>query len=210
MNWRPVSLKMSHYVCCCVPSRKENTEKQSLTACAEDGRRVGDGCDESKKSHAVLSDTSSQSSDANQSSPATRSLSETTTPSSVTSINHDLCSEDHQCSPDSSLQVCDTSLDEQHASLTASSSAVDEENTESSAQEEIDMSTTTVTSALDFDAEIVPSAATSSADDEDCGESDDTCERITYKSQHGEEAHRMNPLQSSLRTISKSEVTTVQ
>jgi len=85
------------------------------------------------------------------------------------------------------------------------------EKTESSSQEEIDMSTTTVTSALDFDAEIVvPSAETTSAADEDCGEGDDTCDRITYKSQHSEETHRMNPLQSSMRTVSKSEAEKTQ
>lgn len=203
---------MSRYVCCCLPLRKKNSEQQSLTSRAEDGYGNGDGPSDTKKDYVVPSDTPPHSSDIIQSSPATRSLSETTTPSTVTSsINHDLCgSEDPQCSPDLNSQAPDTSTSEQHGSSTASS-AVGGEKTESSSQEEIDMSTTTVTSALDFDAEIVvPSAATTSAADEDCGEGDDTCDRITYKSQYNEETHRMNPLQSSMRTVSKSEVTTLQ
>jgi len=188
---------MSRYVCCCVSLRKEKTEQQSLTA-------HGDGRGDTKKDHAVLSDTPFQSSYINQSSPATHSLSETTTPSSVTSINHDLCSEDPHCSPDLNLKILDTSESDKHASSTTLS-AVGGEKTESSSQEEIDMSNT-VLSALDFDTEIVPSAATTSGIGEDCDEGDDTCDGITYKSQYSEEAHRMNPLQSSLRTISKSEV----
>ena len=188
---------MSRYVCCCVSLRKEKTEQQSLTA-------HGDGRGDTKKDHAVLSDTPFQSSYINQSSPATHSLSETTTPSSVTSINHDLCSEDPHCSPDLNLKILDTSESDKHASSTTLS-AVGGEKTESSSQEEIDMSNT-VLSALDFDTEIVPSAATTSSIGEDCDEGDDTCDGITYKSQYNEEAHRMNPLQSSLRTISKSEV----
>jgi hypothetical protein len=95
------------------------------------------------------------------------------------------------------LKILDTSEIDKHA--------VGGEKTESSSQEEIDMSNT-VSSALDFDTEIVPSAATTSGIGEDCDEGDDTCDGITYKSQYNEEAHRMNPLQSSLRTISKSEV----
>lgn len=173
-----------------------------MTARVEDGN--GDGRGDTKKDNAVLSDSPSQSSDTNQSSPATRSLSETTTPSSVTSTNHDLCSEDPHCSPYLNLKALDTSKSDEHASSTTLSAVIGEK-TESSSQEEIDMSNT-VTSALDFDAEIVPSAAMTSDIGEDCGEGDDTCDSITYKSQYSEEAHRMNPLQSSLRNISKSEV----
>jgi len=170
---------MLRYICCCTSVRKEQTIQQSLTANAEDGRGDMKGNDD------ALLDTPSQPSDSNHSSPATRSMSDTSTPSSVTSINHGVCYT--EASPDLNLHLPNKSTDN-------SENYSDADKPENSSQEEYDMSTTQ--SALDFDAELTTGG-------EDC---DDVRDNVTYKIQHSEEMHRMNPLQSSMRPVSKSEV----